>query len=103
MFLTVVYRRDGIVGLDFIQLLGPSAEVAERWRSDVNGIVFNMLRFNASTLTFFKRKWVWGPLRQTFVGVVSWGRNGRVGGGGAYSPMSEPIAAGTCVHQMWQF
>ena len=55
-FLTLVYRREGIVNLEYIQLMASSADVADRWRKAVNGILFNMLRFNASTLTFFKRK-----------------------------------------------
>nr|BAA76274.1 PLC-betaS [Ephydatia fluviatilis] len=56
-FLTMVYRREGIVNLDHVQLMAPSMDVAEKWKRAVNAIVFNMLRFNASTLTFFKRNY----------------------------------------------
>ena len=62
-FLTIVYRRDGIVNVEYIELMCEAPNVAEKWKNAVNMLLLccNPHR-NASMATFLSKRY--------FLGVV---------------------------------
>ena len=55
--LTLVYRRDGIVNLDFINLVCEWPDTAEHFKRAVNELTYNMLHAHASPVVFYRKKW----------------------------------------------
>jgi len=54
--LTLVYRRDGIVNLDYIYLACEWAETADRFKRAVNALTFNMLHAHAAPSVIMHKK-----------------------------------------------
>ncbi|XP_065895577.1 1-phosphatidylinositol 4,5-bisphosphate phosphodiesterase beta-4-like [Dysidea avara] len=53
--LHLVYRKDGIVNLEFITLVAQNREVANSWMIAVNSITHNLYQFNCSMQTMIKK------------------------------------------------
>lgn len=56
LYLTLVYRTDGIVNLEYIHLLAQSPEVADTFKKSVNALTVNMLHAHASPESFLKKQ-----------------------------------------------
>ncbi len=56
LYLTLVYRVDGIVNLEYIHLVAQSPEVADKFKKAVNALTFNMLHAHAAPELFFKKQ-----------------------------------------------
>ena len=54
--LKMVYKRDGFVNLDYINLIARSREVAETFQKAVNALTMNMLNAHASPETILKKQ-----------------------------------------------
>ena len=55
-FLTVVYRRDGIVHVDYIGLMCEAPDVAARWKKAVNSLLLHNPQRNAGIDTFLSKR-----------------------------------------------
>ncbi|XP_065895579.1 1-phosphatidylinositol 4,5-bisphosphate phosphodiesterase beta-4-like isoform X2 [Dysidea avara] len=53
--LQLVYRKDGIVNLDFITLVAQNGEVANSWMIAVNSLTHNLYQFNCTMETMIKK------------------------------------------------
>lgn len=56
LYLTLVYRLDGIVNLEFISLLAQSPEVADTFKKSVNALTANMLHAHAAPQMLLKKQ-----------------------------------------------
>ena len=56
LYLTLVYRRDGIVNLDNINLIAQSPDTAEAFKKAVNDLTMNMLHAHVSPEGMLKKQ-----------------------------------------------
>ncbi len=56
LYITLVYRVDGIVNLEYIYLLAQSPEVADTFKKSVNALTANMLHAHAAPETYLKKQ-----------------------------------------------
>lgn len=56
LYLTLVYRVDGIVNLEYIHLLAQSPEVADRFKKSVNALTANMLNSHGAPEMFLRKQ-----------------------------------------------
>ena len=54
--LILVYRRDGIVNSDFVNLVCEVAEAADKFKRAVNALTFNMLHAHAAPCRVMYKK-----------------------------------------------
>ena len=54
--LTLVYRRDGIVNVDCINMVCEVAEAADKFKRAVNALTFNMLHAHAAPCRVMYKK-----------------------------------------------
>ena len=54
--LLFVYRRDGIVNLETINLVCEWPDTAERFKRAVNALTYNMLHAHAAPIVFYRKK-----------------------------------------------
>ena len=54
--LTLVYRRDGIVNLDLINLVCEWPDTAECFKRAINTLTYNMLHAHAAPVVFYRKK-----------------------------------------------
>jgi phosphatidylinositol phospholipase C beta len=55
--LTLVYRRDGIVNLDWINLVCEWPDTAERFKRAVNALTYSMLHAHAAPSVFYRKNY----------------------------------------------
>lgn len=56
LYLTLVYRVDGIVNLEYIHLVAQSPEVADAFKKSVNALTFNMLHAHSAPEVFLRKQ-----------------------------------------------
>ena len=54
--LMLVYRRDGIVNLDTINLVCEWPDTADKFKRAVNALTYNMLHANAAPVVLYRKK-----------------------------------------------
>ena len=55
-FLTVVYRRDGIVNLEYVGLMCEAPDLAARWKKAVNVLLLHNPHRNAGMATSLSKQ-----------------------------------------------
>jgi hypothetical protein len=56
LYLTLVYRVDGIVNLEYIHLLAQSPEVADTFKKAVNALTANMLHAHGAPEMYLRKQ-----------------------------------------------
>ena len=54
--LLLVYRRDGMVNLDTVNLICEWPDTAERFKRAINALTYNMLHAHAAPVVLYKKK-----------------------------------------------